>query len=119
MIMLFCDDVPRASTRNARHRTLVTRCLGQRSLTHAVAANTGAGQHDEFVESSLEASTPRRVKGSFVAPKIEQKLPLQRRVRYFALNVIIICVTDMPMLAVDPLRLGPSYDSHICVGRRI
>ncbi|KAL3227094.1 hypothetical protein MRX96_048855 [Rhipicephalus microplus] len=46
-------------TLNARHRTLVTRCLGQRPLTHAVVGNTGTGQHDEFVESSLEASTPR------------------------------------------------------------
>ncbi|KAH8018303.1 hypothetical protein HPB51_001859 [Rhipicephalus microplus] len=55
------------------------------------------------------------VDGSFVASRSEQKAPLWLREGYFALNVMFICVTDMSILAMDPLRPGLDDGSHICV----
>ncbi|KAH8028327.1 hypothetical protein HPB51_015318 [Rhipicephalus microplus] len=59
------------------------------------------------------------VDGSFVASRSEQKARFWHREGYFALNVMFICVADMPILTVDPLRPGLNDNSNICVVARI
>ncbi|KAH8038050.1 hypothetical protein HPB51_020887 [Rhipicephalus microplus] len=59
------------------------------------------------------------VDGNFVTSRSEQKALFWCHEGYFALGVMLICVADMAILALDPQRPGLDEDSHICVGPRI
>ncbi|KAL3172585.1 hypothetical protein MRX96_043114 [Rhipicephalus microplus] len=62
----------------------------------------------------------RCVDGSFVAARSAQKAAFGCCEVDFALNVMfVICVADMLILIVAPLRVGSADGSHICVGPRI
>ncbi|KAL3205024.1 hypothetical protein MRX96_011342 [Rhipicephalus microplus] len=74
---------------------------------------------EEFLRFGLLPSVIRCVDGSLVESRSGQKAPFWRREGYFALNVLFICVADMPILTVDPMRPRLDDDSHICVCPRL
>ncbi|KAH8018966.1 hypothetical protein HPB51_014032 [Rhipicephalus microplus] len=67
-------------------------------------ADEKAAAKEEFLWVGPLPSVIGYVNGSFVASRSEQKAPFWRCEGYFALYVMFICVEEMPILALDPLR---------------
>ncbi|KAL3183215.1 hypothetical protein MRX96_034267 [Rhipicephalus microplus] len=111
-----------------RHFWLTSKGCAARFFAPGSLQSSLGGEENVAVMQSAVSICVRRVtraivnagtRNNFVASRSEQKAPFRRLEGNFALNVVFICVANMPILAVDPLRPGLDDDSLFCVGLRI